>query len=217
MPKVGEAIVIDSLKDVQPAQIFVSNGLIFKIERRNKEIQTIEYEPDPSDAFKCEFLSARAVPPGWVSGELDRDLFWDVRLCRLVEGSREYFKKNVINRFSRTIDVDRSLVGQGYIKPPLAKVDGARKIDLICYVIDVVGPLLRDDVLRKVAAIEGKPWVPTSNHEYFQNVAPDGERYGELTKAGKLGRKQLYGLNKAGRELAKPLRRLIGDAFAEDA
>lgn len=44
-----------------------------------------------------------------------------------------------------------------------------KKMDLICAVLMAHGPLTKDDILRRVCQLEGKPWVVGSNSEYFSN------------------------------------------------
>lgn len=53
--------------------------------------------------------------------------------------------------------------------------------------------------MRKVAVLEGAPWIPTSNTEYFGRF--NGNQGGTLMYNGK----QLYGLGLHGQERALPI------------
>ena|SRR3990167_2570102 len=46
------------------------------------------------------------------------------------------------------------------------------KLDVICMVITKNGPMTKKDILREVARIEGKPFRPTSNGDYFASRSP---------------------------------------------
>lgn len=74
------------------------------------------------------------------------------------KGDQSYFIFNVN---------DVKIVSKGSPPVPQADVTKFNKTHLICYVLFVNGTLREDQTLEKVAALEGKPYIPGSNHDYF--------------------------------------------------
>jgi len=121
--------------------------------------------------------------------------------------------------------VTNAAVGEGTPIRKLADdLKGIAKLDLIAYLIKVHGPSMKDELLRMAAAIEGSPWVPTSNQEYFSNTQDSGKRgflgrarTATLVHAGKLGRKTLYGIGPDGEERASKVLARLGHGPALQA
>jgi hypothetical protein len=70
-----------------------------------------------------------------------------------------------------------------------------KKIELMCAVIAAHGPSTKDDILRRVATLQGEPWVKGSNGDYFSNPR---QMEGCLEKFGKDGLKDTWYLTQAG-------------------
>ena len=96
-------------------------------------------------------------------------------LARFVKGDKAcfdaYIKHHRENKWRKAhVDVADATLSTDPDSPK-PKYDVKRfkfaKMDLICAVIAVHGPMYKDDILRRVAALEGKPWVVGSNADYF--------------------------------------------------
>lgn len=198
--------MVDTLKGLKPGNILIAGDLIVKIAKMGP-VQLKGTGPKFSaDDCTYELAVVRTCPPGFSGGQLKVDDYGNYKLHKFVEGDYAKYKR-LIDRWN--VDVTCAAVGEGdWI--PTYDIGDFTKLDLIAYVIAVHGPSMRDDIMRRVAALESLPWIPTSNTEYFGNVADTDPStpYGNPTdstmcKAGKLGRKQLYGLGTAGKERAK--------------
>ena len=158
-----------------------------------------------------EQLSVRTVPPGFVGGRLDKSLFKDVTLAMVTVDPDnvwgEYVKRDP---YQWWFDVKNAFVGMGQpLSPGAGKAAASlKKVELICYVLAVRGACTRDELLEHVAWLEGKPWVPTSNHEYFQSKV-------WFVQDGKRGRTNLYKLSSKGKVVGERVRRELGDAAAK--
>lgn len=183
-------------------------------------------EPKPGDKFKYHsngwsgmfhgFVTmasrnVKTVPVLFSGGELPVDKYRDMFLYCFLDGDLEAFK--ALPDYSCEIDLEFAVIVPAQVGlPKIADIKGFTKRDLIAYVVHVngEGKLSRDPIMKKVAALEGKPWVPTSNTDYFMGVEDKPNAKGTLRKAakGKYGR-ILYGLGENGRErAAKVLARL---------
>ncbi len=80
---------------------------------------------------------------------------------------REYIKAHSLLKYYGIVNMKHATVIAGADVGPLVDVKRFKKMDLICAVIAVHGPSCKDDILRRVAALEGKPWVIGSNTDYF--------------------------------------------------
>lgn len=155
--------------------------------------------------------NVKTVPVLFSGGELPVDKYLDMRLYCFLDGELEAF--NALPDYRREVDMEFAVIVPAQVTlPKLADVTSFTKRDLIAYVIHVngEGKLSRDPIMKKVAALEGKPWVPTSNTDYFLGVQSEPNAKGTLRKAakGKHGR-ILYGLGADGRaRAAKVLARL---------
>lgn len=147
-------------------------------------------------------------------GELSIDKYRDISMICFISGDRAAY--DMMPSFGTKIEMEFAVVVPAQVTlPKLADIVGFTKRDLIAYVVQVngEGTLSRDPIMKKVAALEGKPWVPTSNTDYFMNVEAKANAKGTLRKAGKAkyGR-ILYGLGADGRKrAAKVLARLGPD------
>jgi hypothetical protein len=90
------------------------------------------------------------------------------------------------------------------------------KFQLIPYVIVKNGPMDRDQILKAVAEIEGKPYVPTSNKSYFgaSENSIDAKQSvvvrGLIVPAGKVGGKIVYNVTSKGIMAAAEVQKALG-------
>jgi len=185
-------------------------------------------EPKPGDKFKYREngwsgvfhgyitvarRNVKTVPVLFSGGELPVDKYRDMFLHCILDGDVEAYK--MLPRYGREIDMEFAVIVPAQCGlPKLADVKGFTKRDLIAYVIQVngEGKLARDPIMKKVAALEGKPWIPTSNTDYFKSVDDNPHAAGTLRKAakGKYGR-ILYGLGAEGRNRAAKVLARLGE------
>ena len=214
--------MVDSLHELKPGVIVFAGANHFKIHRVSKAKPGAVQSKEGGCFF--EECSVKTVPPTFTRGELRKDSYNDLTLRRFISGNAEGWERWMKDecRWGNVVDVTYAAVGDGEpVARLVADLKGVTKLDLIAYLIRVHGPSLKDDLLRMAAAIEGNPWVPTSNQEYFSNVRDyrSPTPYGGDTKAtmkmvGKLGRKNLYGLGPDGEERAKEVLRRLGEGPA---
>jgi hypothetical protein len=217
--------MVDSLNELKPGDIVFAGTLHFKIHRVTKVKEQTGHDKGGGCYFEeCE---AKTVPPTFTHGELHKDLYKDLTLRRFVSGDAETWETwmREQGKWSRIVDMTYAAVCQGEPLKKLANdLKGISKLGLIAYLIKVHGPSLKDDLLRMTAAIEGQPWIPTSNQEYFSNTQ-SVEKRGFLGKkrtptlvlSGKLGRKTLYGISDEGEERAKKVLARLGEGPAREA
>ncbi len=216
---------MDKLSDLKPGDIVFAGPVHFKIHKVTK--------PEKQELFgrsTCvgEKANAKTVPIGFTRGELHKDFYRDFTLIRFKSGDPDAWVEHAQQacKWGHTLDVTYAAVGEGEPITKLAgDLKGITKLDLIAYVIKVHGPSFKDDILRMVAALEGGPWVPTSNQEYFQNVKESSSKHRYLTSnteatmvaAGKVGRKKLFGLGAAGENRAAMVLARLGEGPARQA
>jgi hypothetical protein len=156
---------------------------------------------------------AKTVPVLFSGGELPVDKYRDISLVCFLDGDEASYK--MLPDYGFEVDLEYAAIVPaqcGLVKT--ADITGFTKRDLIAYVIHVngEGKLSRDPIMKKVAALEAKPWVPTSNTDYFLGVEDNLNTAGTLRKAakGKYGR-ILYGLGKEGRNRAAKVLARLGE------
>ena len=153
----------------------------------------------------------KTVPVLFSGGELPINKYRNLKLVCLLDGDVDVYK--MLPDYRYKVDMEFAVVVPAQVSlPKVADIMGFTKLDLIAYVVHVngEGKLSRDHIMKKVAALEAKPWVPTSNTDYFLGVRSEPDTEGTLRKAakGKHGR-ILYGLGADGRaRAAKVLARL---------
>lgn len=153
----------------------------------------------------------KTVPVLFSGGELPVDKYRDLTLVCFLDGDLAVYK--MLPDYGYEVDMEFAVVVPAQVSlPKVADITGFTKRDLIAYVVQVngEGKLSRDPIMKKVAALEAKPWVPTSNTDYFLGVEAKPDAKGTLRKAakGRYGR-ILYGLGADGRaRAAKVLARL---------
>lgn len=219
--------MVDNLNMLKPGDILFAGPNHFKIHRVTPAKESSAQGKNGGCYF--EECKVKTVPPGFTGGELHKDYYKDLTLRRFISGNAEGWVKwmKEEGKWGYVIDVTYAAVGEG---EPIKKLGGdylkdITKLDLIAYLIAVHGLSLKDDLLRMTAAIEGNPWIPTSNQEYFSNTRDDAstskggrfygkERTATLVIAGKLGRKTLYGLGNEGEERAKKVLAKLGEGVA---
>lgn len=161
-------------------------------------------------------LSIKSVPLHYRGGELDRRNFKSRVLSCLIEGSSSAYEARIKDAYYRNFPLEFTAIIPAQISiGSSVNIKGFFKNDLIAYVIYVngEGKLDRSTILKRVAFLEGKPWIPSSNSSYFSNVPDKTVTSGLLRKAakGRYGR-IFYGLGFEGKERAiKVLARLGPD------
>ena len=164
-----------------------------------------------------EECSVKTVPPGFTGGKLPKADFGDLTLVRFVSGDVAAWTAWSEEYGDYKVNMEYAFVGEGPALAPPADIQGFTKIDLIAYVMKVNGPSLRDDIMQRVAALEGKPWIPTSNNQYFQ-YASHAHKKGcacVIISAGKRGRKALFACAPGGEERANSVLARLGEALAK--
>lgn len=197
--------MVDSLTTLKPGDIVFSGPNIFKIHRVSKKDKGLLDREMIEIGCGCEAVNVKSVPPSFTGGELHKDSYQDLCLYRYVSGDWDRWERWAGWGWGRHVDVTNAAVGEGTPIRKLANdLKGIAKLDLIAYLIKVHGPSMKDELLRMAAAIEGSPWVPTSNQEYFSNTRGflGRARTATLVHAGKLGRKTLYGIGPDGEQRA---------------
>lgn len=210
--------MVDTLTTLKPGNVIVSGDAIFKIAKM-RPVQVKHTGPKFSAARTTyELAVVRTCPPGFSGGALKVDDYGSYKLHRFVEGDFKDYAR-LLDRWN--LDLTCAAVGEGDWMPTY-DIGDLTKLDLIAYVIAVHGPSMREDIMRRVAALESLPWIPTSNTEYFLNVDsanPPEMYYGKprdatMKHAGKVGRKQLYGLGNLGKKRAKAALARLGEGPA---
>jgi hypothetical protein len=214
--KIERIAVIDTGNGVYPADEFT-----FRQATKNFD------EPKPGSKFKyvdsgftgtfhgfCMMASrsVKTVPALFSGGELAVNKYRDRSLICFLDGNEEAYKmlpdwgSEVEMLYAVVVHAERSL-------PKPADIMGFTKRDLIAYVVHVngEGKLTRNPIMKKVAELEGKPWIPTSNTDYFMRLEDKPTAKGTIYKAGKAkyGR-ILYGLGAEGRNRAAKVLARIG-------
>ena len=108
------------------------------------------------------------------------------------------------------VDLARVKFVKGRQPESMGDLSGFRKPDIIAYVVSSNGPLTRMQVLRQVATIQGAPYIPTSNTQYFNNLQKLG-----LQRVVQDGKK-VYVTTPDGERMAQRVRDRIGDQPAID-
>jgi len=152
----------------------------------------------------------KTIPVLFSGGELPVDKYRDVSLTCFVSGDEEAYK--ALQTSFGEVELEYAAVVPAQVGlQKTADVKGFTKLDLMAYVVHVngEGKLSRDPIMKKVAALEGKPWIPTSNTGYFGG-GPGNDK-GTLVHAGKgkYGR-ILYGLGQVGKERASKVLARLG-------
>lgn len=197
--------MVDTLKTLKPGNIIVAGDVIFKIAKMGPVHLKREILSSRSGLIQYEQAVVRSCPPGFDGGKLSVDDYGNYKLHRHIDGDFSPYAK-MMDQWN--IDLTCAAVGEGNWMPTY-DIGDLTKLDLIAYVIAIHGPSMREDIMRRVAALESLPWIPTSNTEYFSNVASANApgMYGKprdstMEHAGKVGRKQLYGLGALGKKRA---------------
>lgn len=208
--------MVDNLRDFRPNQLLVGGGKIVKIAKVSVPKRDAPWYANGE--FVIDNVSLRTVPPGFTGGELSIDNYGNLNVCKLAHGN--------VDKYHAWLEktnwhVDLSLVAVGEADPiiqlipeKLLKFHKFTKSDLIAYVVKVHGVIGRDDIMRMVAALEGLPWIPTSNSDYFGTTKNNSLVGTVLLEAGKRGRRNVYRLGPPGEERAKRVMTIVGEAPA---
>ncbi len=205
--------MVDNLRDLRPGQLVVGGGRIVKIAKVSNVKRETPYTA--KGLFVIDGVALRTVPPHFIGGKLDTNHYGSTTVCTFAHGDREQYH-NWIEKSNWYLDLALTAVGESdpiiqLIPEKLLKLHKLTKQDLMAYVVKVHGYLVRDDIMRMVAALEGLPWVPTSNTEYFQAFMNDKAT---LWSNKKKGQKKLYTLGEAGEKRATRVLAVIGEAPA---
>ena len=199
--------MVDTLKSLKAGNVIVAGDAIFKIAKMGPVQVKHTGSKFDSDACTYELAHIRSCPPAFTSGQLKVDNYGSYKIHRFVEGEfRDYTR--LLDRWN--LDLTCAAVGEGDWMPTY-DIGDLTKLDLMSYVIAVHGPSTRDDIMRRVAALESLPWIPTSNTAYFMNQSGTE---GVLHAASKQGRKQLYGLGTEGKKRARVALARLGEGPA---
>lgn len=169
-------------------------------------------------ALKYARRTARTVPIGFGGGKLVEGM-GDHDLVELLAGDADLWRAFLDER-PHYIDVAyAAVVHADPTLKPAGDLRGLTKVDLMAYVAKLNGPLDRKELLRQVAAIEGKPWKPTSNTGYFTGEnGPSVTASKALSVAGKGTRGRiLYACGPAGEERAARVLARLGEEPARSA
>lgn len=209
--------MLDTLKDIGPGDIVMGESFQFKVYKLDSKTRAkIFYKAYLHDgkvyyddwsghkhrerAFMAEVLVAKTVPTTWTGPASSKDCGY-VRLTRFINGDQKAYQAWVASgrrpaSSNGTHDIQTFTVASDPDKPKsLVNTKRYKKLDLICAVLMAHGPLHKDDVLRRVAVLEGKPWVKGSNSDYF-TIAQ--QHMGCIEPCGKNGAKVTHWLTHAG-------------------
>jgi hypothetical protein len=178
--------MVERLDELKRGHIIFAGERIFKIAKLTK------VKNETTNGATYEFTNVRSVPPSFAGGELPVSMYNEYKLVRFYFGNLATYEQMVARTWM--VDMRCAAVGEGNPIEPLLDPTGFTKLDLMAYVMTVLGPQTRDDLLRKVAALEGLPWIPTSNTEYFSSRGASGY----MSKRGKKGLKSLWHVDQYG-------------------
>jgi len=160
--------------------------------------------------------SVKVVDASFVGVPKKKDVK-DLYLALYLSGDKDAFKKYV--KGTQDIDMERFKVTPG-APSEIAPAERFTKWELIPYVVAVNGPMPKEEILRQVQRLQGRPYVPGSNHSYFMDDAR-GRNFGLPEKKGvvsrgllkvdhKKGNTLVYGLGELGKAEAKRLINALG-------
>jgi len=202
--------MVDTLQGLKPGNIIIAGDVIFKIAKMGPVRAKRKTISSRSGVVKYEQATVRSCPPGFEGGRLNVKDYGRYNIHRHIAGDLSQYAM-LTGRW--LLDLTCAAVGEGNWMP-VYDVGDLTKMDLISYVIAVHGPSTRDDIMRRVAALESLPWIPTSNSEYFYSKHRYASTESTMCHAGKLGRKQLYDLRQVGMKLAKVALAKLGEGPA---
>ncbi len=200
--------MVDNLREIGPGTIVIAGDVHFKVykidtkpaERTYRKvrytrtgqvvIKESDYHFDDEvgvTSFVAMTSAVKAVPTTWRGAASSADCRHHT-MAIFVSGDQEAYQEWLNLSYHSIVDVSHAMVAPDPDAPkPIGNLKGFSKMDLICAVIMAHGPSTRDDILRRVAVMEGKPWVKSSNHEYF-----GGNRQGAIADHSRKGAKKLY-------------------------
>lgn len=199
--------MVDTLRDIAPGTIVIAGDVhfkVYKIDSKPAKVRHFQYKVDgrtlfgerpwmPPHAqvlatFTVVQVSAKTVPTTWRGPASSSDCKYHT-MTMFVEGNQEAYQAYLAScqsTYRTVVDLGIAMVAPDPDAPkPIGNLKGFNKMDMICAVIMVHGPSTRDDILRRVAAMEGKPWVVSSNHEYFS-----GNRQGAIEDHARIERRK---------------------------
>lgn len=212
--------MVDNLRDIRPGMICVAGDKgIFKVASVTAVRRDAPY--GMIGIIKTDSVNLRTVPPGFTGGMLPISDYGSVEVHRLVSGSQEAYHRwlhgeDKWNGYQRAVDLSLIATGEGtpitqHISDEILNEHRFVKEDLMAYVVKVNGPQIRDDIMRSVAALEGMPWIPTSNTEYFSRFK---DKHSTLFSKEKRGQKKIWTLGGPGHDRADRVLAVVGEGPA---
>jgi hypothetical protein len=202
--------MVDNLRGLRPGHILVADGRIFKIAKAGA-VTRVSTAPD---TVICDRVILRTVPPHFTGGALAVEHYGTVHVHQHVIGSSKAYSTWIDTRLDlRALAIGEGTpIRQGLPDEALERFKLTKK-DLMAYVVKVHGSMFRDDIMRLVAALEGLPWIPTSNTEYFQAFTNDKST---LWCNEKRGNRKVWRLGVDGEERASRALEAVGRGSAEE-
>lgn len=211
--------MVDTLRDIGPGTIVCLPATQFKVYKvdtkacrrtyfkicyNTGQVQITDYRltttPHTVIAyFEADTMGVKSVPTTHTGSARSRDTTWRVMsIFRSGDQAlyQEWLRKNRTSEWHNGHwDMADATVSHDPDAPKrLVDTKRYKKMDLICAVIMAHGPSTRDDILRRVAILEGKPWVQGSNTDYFRSK----DSAGIIEKRGKSGMKDTWYVTQSG-------------------
>lgn len=201
--------MVDTLNDIGPGTIVIAGDThfkVYKVDSKARMSTMVKYKDqygthfsensrwiqsyEIQGQFEVVRMDVKSVPTTWNGAAKSSDCKYNT-ITLFVDGDQEAYQDwlKAESKWRGVVDVKCAMVSVDPDAPkPIGNLKGFNKMDMICAVIMAHGPSTRDDILRRVATMEGKPWVVSSNHEYF-----GGNRQGAIEDYAKGPRnKKLY-------------------------
>lgn len=203
---------------VYKVDVVAKNRTFYKIRHATGQITIWDNRPHSTQTllsrFVAETIHFKTVPTTWAGPARSSDCTYHA-LSLFVRGDQETYQEWLKARkpsahYGGMFDARAAIVATDPDKPKaLVTSRFYTKMDLMCAVILAHGPSSKNDIMRRVAALEGKPWVIGSNSEYFTNPR---QIQGCLKEFGKIGAKKAWYVTEVGVSRGS---RVLGDVGLE--
>lgn len=201
----GDIVVLEGVQfKVYKVDVAAKNRMFYKVRRETGQITIWDDRPasvhTTLSRFVAETIHFKTVPTTWNGPARSSDCTYHA-LSLFVRGDQETYQEWLKARkpseyYGGMFDARAAIVATDPDKPKaVATSRSYTKMDLICAVVLAHGPSTKDDILRRVAALEGKPWVVGSNSEYFTNPR---QHHGLIKEFGKIGAKKAWYTSESG-------------------
>jgi len=217
--------MVDTLKDIGPGDVIVTPELefkVYKLDHKPRKEDMVKLKDRHGTHFVQDALwvnkaticsrfqvfrvDVKTVPTNWRGPAGSKDV--DFRILTLFScGDQDTYHEWLFNHgpWRGLVDLSKARVKPN-LRPlkAIGDLSGLVKMDLICSVIMAFGPSSRDDILRRVSAMEGKPWVTTSNWDYFSSNRQGAiEEHSEGRRGKTLYRCTIEGLKRGSVAMAR--------------